>query len=299
MVTRGLLTVRRMMVVALLAAGASCATGSGTGDDPEFPEDSGAVADTGKQPDGGGAPDVGEPADVGGTEDAGGPEDAGLPDTGARDVHTVDVGFDGGGRDVPVVDVSVDSGGRDVPAVDVGFDVGFDVGTPDTGPRDTGAVDTGTPDTGPRDTGTPDVPTCVPATEVANGRDDDCDGLVDEGFSGNVPPLSLACTGSGRTILFGDADVDDGGSSSRNDGLEVFCINGSARFCLTGEACPWRAGTPAVDDGRSCSSAGLDPRNPRGAYFMAYLTRTYLNVGGYQLDLFYCPPSGRIVLNLN
>jgi hypothetical protein len=274
MATRGLLTVRRVLMAALLAAASSCATGSGTDPDPEYPEDAGEVEDA-PFIDDAGKKDSGAAEDVGTKEDTGGPEDAGV---------TVDVGFDSGARDVPV-------------ATDAGFDVGFDTGPADTGPRDTGAVDTGPRDTGPvdtgpRDTGAPDVPTCTPVAETFNMRDDDCDGLVDEGFT--TTGVSLACTGNGRLQVLGDRDIDDGGFSSGGDGLEFYCFNGSFRFCLTGEACPWRAGPPATDDGMSCSTAGL--RGP--AYFMAYFTTGYLVIGGVQYDEWYCPPTGRLRLAL-
>ncbi len=219
------------------------------------------------------------------------------------DAGTRDVGVDAGARDVPTIDVGVDSGARDVPVADVGFDAGPrdtgtpDTGTPDAGRPDVGTPDVGTPDAGRPDTGTPDVPpACVPTTEMANGRDDDCDGLVDEGFSGNPVPFSLSCTGSGPIFFYGDGEVDDGGSTRNGDGLEVFCFNGIARFCLTNETCPWRAGPPAVDDGRSCSSAGLSATPRFGyPYFMAFLTETYLRVDGTLVDLFYCPLDGRVI----
>ncbi len=41
--------------------------------------------------------------------------------------------------------------------------------------------------------------------------------------------------------------------------LQVFCCNGQARFCLSGEGCQWRGGCPAVanDNWKSCSRSGL------------------------------------------
>jgi hypothetical protein len=154
-----------------------------------------------------------------------------------------------------------------------------------TRPLDAGVLDGGTGDV-PVDGG----PSCVPATEVFNSRDDDCDGLIDEGFS--VDGVSLACAGNGRIITIPDRDIDDGGFSSDFDGLEYYCINRIYRFCLTGEACPWRGGTPPVDSGESCSSAGL--RGP--AYFMAYYITGYFQVGSARYDEWYCPPTGRVRL---
>jgi hypothetical protein len=283
MTMRGLLTVRRMLVVGLLAAAASCATGNGTEPDPEYPEDAGETAD---------APIVEDSGkkDSGVGEDVGGPEDAGM---------SADAGFDGGARDVPTAtdvgfDVGFDSGPRDTGPVDTGpRDTGpADTGPIDTGPVDSGPRDTGPVDTGPRDTGAPDVPTCTPVAETFNSRDDDCDGLVDEGFTSNG--VSLACMGNGLVLLLGDRDIDDGGSTRNGDGLEFYCFNGTFRFCLTNEACPWRAGPPAVDNGQSCSSAGL--ASP--SYFMAYYTTGYFVVGGVRYDEWYCPTNGRLRLAL-
>jgi hypothetical protein len=65
----------------------------------------------------------------------------------------------------------------------------------------------------------------------------------------------LACAGVGLVHTVPDACMDDGGDSGFGDSLEVYCCGGTSRFCLSGEACPWRAG--CTDDVANCSRAGL------------------------------------------
>ncbi len=45
-------------------------------------------------------------------------------------------------------------------------------------------------DDGDADAGDPGGATCVPSTEVCNGVDDDCDGVVDEGCNTNCGTLA-------------------------------------------------------------------------------------------------------------
>jgi hypothetical protein len=67
----------------------------------------------------------------------------------------------------------------------------------------------------------------------------------------------LACAGSGLVATIADECMDDGGANAIGDSLEVYCFKGTARFCLSGEACPWRGHNPKRDDGTTCSHAGL------------------------------------------
>jgi hypothetical protein len=87
----------------------------------------------------------------------------------------------------------------------------------------------------------------VKKPEIPNGVDDDCDHVVDEGPD---------CTGQGLIAVIDDPCIADGGTSDKDDALEIYCVNGSARFCLSKEACPWRDGQP-TSDAVSCSTSGL------------------------------------------
>lgn len=104
----------------------------------------------------------------------------------------------------------------------VASDGGPDAGAADSGRSDAGRSDAGPPDAGP--------PPCVPEPETCNGRDDDCDGVVDPGAvcapctrgerEGHVylfcvtsihwPAARDACTARGYDL----AVVDDAGEQS-------------------------------------------------------------------------------------
>ncbi len=119
------------------------------------------------------------------------------------------------------------------------------------------------------------------ASEACNGIDDDCDGDVDEGFTSDCD--SLACSGSGLVHTVPDGCMDDGGGSSGGDSLYVFCIDGIARFCLSGESCKFNP-TPSSDDGTTCDRSGL------GSDYMANGWCTLWNGHGN----YYCDSSGQI-----
>ena len=96
-----------------------------------------------------------------------------------------------------------------------------------------------------------------------------------------------ACTGSGLIATLEDGCIDDGGSTEGGDVLEIFCVAGLARFCLSHESCPWRSGG-STDDELTCSRGGLE------ADFMA---RTIHGCAGWEgHDLFCCSADGRIGL---
>ena len=71
------------------------------------------------------------------------------------------------------------------------------------------------------------------------------------------PVVSVECKGDGLINVVADQCMHDGGSSASGDSLEVYCYHGTARFCLSGEECPWR-GAPAGVIDETCSRAGLD-----------------------------------------
>jgi hypothetical protein len=119
-------------------------------------------------------------------------------------------------------------------------------------------------------------------TEACNGADDDCDGVVDEGFSGRGC-VAITCTGSGVIHTIPDGCMDDGGRSAGGDSLQVYCVNGVARFCLSGESCPWRSGSNPGDT-VTCSRGGLGSDYMASAGCSLYAGRRN----------YYCDPQSRI-----
>lgn len=163
------------LLVGLVTVGCGNAVGNGS------LVDSGAsdakIADNGPQDTGA---DDATLADIGPADSVlvdAGPDDRGPADTGAPDSGPVDA--------APIDAIPADSGA-------------IDTGANDTSAIDTGAVDTGVPDVGvdvPRDArdagadaalsdAAVDATACTPATETCNGRDDDCDGIIDESACG-------------------------------------------------------------------------------------------------------------------
>lgn len=80
------------------------------------------------------------------------------------------------------------------------------------------------------------------------------------GGTGGSTDDAAHCTGSGLVFTVPDACMDDGGMSGGGDNLEVYCVAGRARFCLSHEACPWR--TALVDTAQTCERSGLTPAYP-------------------------------------
>ena len=66
----------------------------------------------------------------------------------------------------------------------------------------------------------------------------------------------LTCSGDGLVERVPNECLDDSGSSIVDDDLEIYCCDHIARFCLSGEPCPWRDG--CLDTEQTCSTAGLE-----------------------------------------
>lgn len=98
-------------------------------------------------------------------------------------------------------------------------------------------------------------------------------------------PDAPSCVGTGLIWKAPDECVDDSGDSAVGDQLEVYCVDGSARFCLSLEACPWRDGMSMGESG-SCSPSGL------GGEHMATMINDCVGWEGHAV--YCCSPDGRI-----
>ncbi|MCA9667117.1 MAG: hypothetical protein KC503_16075 [Myxococcales bacterium] len=191
----------------------------------------------------------------------------GASDLASGDTSAGDTGLDG-----PRVESSTPDGAADGPrdgprdGTPNAEQPALDGRPPDSAPIADSTVDTvspdstvdtvapdGTVDTAPPQDSTVDT-TCTPVAEVCNDKsDNDCDGLVDEGFGHLCADLS--CTGNGRIKTVSNTCMDDFGSSGSSDKLEIYCCDQTARFCLSKESCPWRNG--CVSSTATCSRSGL------------------------------------------
>jgi hypothetical protein len=93
------------------------------------------------------------------------------------------------------------------------------------------------------------------------------------------------CTGSGLVATLPDECIDDGGDNATGDTLEVYCAGGIARFCLSYEDCPWRAGI-STSDVLTCSTSGLGS---------SYMANTINGCRGWEgFDVYCCSSDGRM-----
>jgi hypothetical protein len=117
-----------------------------------------------------------------------------------------------------------------------------DAATPTDRPTDMGADRPRDAVDGPTDSG---GPACVPATEVCNGKDDDCDGLIDE----EQPPYPCPnggfryCVGGTYSVCPVRCDV---------------CLAKSERICFR-TFCTYWGKQICADDGRSFGSCMESP----------------------------------------
>ncbi len=179
--------------------------------------------------------------------------DNGTPDAGTRDVGTPDAG-------------TPDVGTPDVGTSDVGTP---DAGTPDVGTLDGGTRDAGTPDSGPRDVGTPDTG-CVATAETCNGRDDDCNGVIDEAGCGTHLLITEVITGPADAeyveVFNPTASPIDLANVYVSDSRDYACYLGRA-CTITGRATDSIGGADFI--GRFPAGATLAP----GAYAIVAVTR--------------------------
>lgn len=89
----------------------------------------------------------------------------------------------------------------------------------------------------------------------------------------------LKCTGKGKIFVVPDPCMHDGGIDAVDDSLEIYCVHKIARFCLSGETCPWRNTTSCdeEDDDRTCSRAGLTTKYMANAWCNLWNNHTNYN----------------------
>ncbi len=89
---------------------------------------------------------------------------------------------------------------------------------------------------------------------------------------------SLACNGTGKIFEIPDPCMNDGGVDAVGDSLEIYCVCNRARFCLSGEKCPWRNMKHDMkDDGKTCSRDGLPSSYMANAWCNLWQNQTNFN----------------------
>lgn len=94
----------------------------------------------------------------------------------------------------------------------------------------------------------------------------------------NAPPSfqpnKIPCSGQGLIQTIHDGCMNDYGTTTGGDSLEIYCFGGAKRFCLSGELCPWRnqptAACSALYELATCSVGGLGGRNMADAWGVDY-----------------------------
>ena len=98
------------------------------------------------------------------------------------------------------------------------------------------------------------------------------------GLLANAPPSfqpnKIPCLGQGLIETIHDGCMNDYGTTTGGDSLEIYCFGGAKRFCLSGELCPWRnqpiAACSALYELATCSVGGLHGQNMADAWGVDY-----------------------------
>ncbi len=132
----------------------------------------------------------------------------------------------------------------------------------------------------------------------------DADGLATWMDPGQASPVE--CVGEGVIWVGPDGSMSDYGNSRQDDDLEVYCRKGIARFCLSGEDCPWRTNIQGRDDlvcspnGNLSSGAPVNPSNSAqkliadmGSFGWRGYNKFYCSTDGKTKDAVYVPSHGQ------
>lgn len=118
----------------------------------------------------------------------------------------------------------------------------------------------------------------------------DADGLATWTSPEELNPVE--CVGEGLIWVSNDGTVSDSGNSREDDDLEVYCRKGVARFCLSGENCPWRVNIRSADNLVCSSSGNLSSgatTDAAGRKRIAHVTDGY---GWRGYNYFFCSTDG-------
>jgi len=117
----------------------------------------------------------------------------------------------------------------------------------------------------------------------------------------------IECVGEGLIHVTNDGALSDSGNSRFDDDMEVYCRKGIARFCLSGENCPWRTDIDSADNLVCASNMNWDSNavtNPQdssqkqlaevdGDWGWRGYTRFYCSTDGTTKDAVYLPRKGQ------
>lgn len=131
-----------------------------------------------------------------------------------------------------------------------------------------------------------------------------------DGFASWVDPGeldSVECVGEGLIHITNNGALNDSGNTRTDDDMEIYCRKGIARFCLSGENCPWRTNIAAAD-GLVCpsnmnwaSNALPNPQDSSQKRFAEVdgdngwrgYTQFYCSLDGTTKDAVYIPNHGQ------